>query len=213
MSADGAAWFLINVSPDLSRQIAAFPALHARPDLGRNSPIVGVLLTNADLDHTYGLPLLRESPALAVHATPAVRESVEAAGIAGLLGAFCETGWHEPPDEFAPLTTGEGRPSGLEYRFIGLPGGPPRFFQKSAYDKGHSGAYVIADFTNRRAPPDRAGRGGDYPRTVRTPSRRLTSSFSMVRSGPATSSCSTGPARAWRRRWDIYPSGRAASMR
>jgi len=145
VSADGDAWFLINVSPDLRGQIEAFPALHARPDMGRNSPIEGVFLTNADLDHTYGLPLLRESPALAIHAPAAVRESLQASGIDGLLSAFCRTTWHEPPREFAPLMTGDGRASGLRYRFIPLPGGPPRFLKKSAYAEGHSGAYVIAD--------------------------------------------------------------------
>src|SRR5580700_2857901 len=60
LSADGKRWFLLNVSGDLRAQIEAFPSLHPDPASLRNSPIQGVLLTNADLDHVLGLFSLRE---------------------------------------------------------------------------------------------------------------------------------------------------------
>ena len=60
ISPDGEQWYVINASPDLREQIEAFPPLHPRPSPPRNTPIAGVLLTNADLDHTLGLLLLRQ---------------------------------------------------------------------------------------------------------------------------------------------------------
>jgi pyrroloquinoline quinone biosynthesis protein B len=69
VSADRSTWFLVNASPDLRAQIEATRALH--PRAGRDSPIAAVLLTDAELDHTMGLLLLREGPGVTVHATDA----------------------------------------------------------------------------------------------------------------------------------------------
>ena len=64
-------WFLLNASPDLRKQIDDTPELH--PSVGRrHSPIAGVVLTNADVDHIAGLLNLRESQPLAVYATARV---------------------------------------------------------------------------------------------------------------------------------------------
>ncbi len=62
VSADHRRWFLINASPDVRTQIEAFPALHPHDD--RTTPLEAVLLTDAELDHTLGLLLLREASAL-----------------------------------------------------------------------------------------------------------------------------------------------------
>src|SRR5207248_3722279 len=68
LSADGRRWFLLNASPDVRAQVESFAPL--RPAAGvRGTGIEGVLLTNADLDHTLGLLLLREGDRLVVHAT------------------------------------------------------------------------------------------------------------------------------------------------
>jgi pyrroloquinoline quinone biosynthesis protein B len=56
--ADGP-WFLVNASPDLREQLGA---LAAPPVDGvRSPPVAGVLLTDAEIDHTAGLLLMRES--------------------------------------------------------------------------------------------------------------------------------------------------------
>ncbi len=73
ISADDRRWFLLNASPDLRFQIESFPPLQPQGDATRNTPIEGVLLTNADLDHTLGLMLLREGPNLDVHCSPQIR--------------------------------------------------------------------------------------------------------------------------------------------
>jgi pyrroloquinoline quinone biosynthesis protein B len=67
-------WFLLNASPDIHRQIQAFPELE--PKAGRATPIRGVVLTNGDLDHTLGLFSLRESTPLGLYATDTVRRGL-----------------------------------------------------------------------------------------------------------------------------------------
>ena len=68
MSVDRRRWFLINASPDVRTQIEASPGLH--PLDARTTPLEAVLLTDAELDHTLGLLLLREArqPAAPRHA-------------------------------------------------------------------------------------------------------------------------------------------------
>jgi pyrroloquinoline quinone biosynthesis protein B len=71
VSSDGRSWFLLGASPDLRFQIESSPELH--PAAGtRNSPICGVVLVSADLDHVLGLLLLRELQPFQVCATESV---------------------------------------------------------------------------------------------------------------------------------------------
>jgi pyrroloquinoline quinone biosynthesis protein B len=56
---DDGPWFLVNASPDLPEQLEALAA--APVDGVRTPPIAGVLLTDAEIDHTAGLLLMRES--------------------------------------------------------------------------------------------------------------------------------------------------------
>ncbi|MGB7601950.1 MAG: pyrroloquinoline quinone biosynthesis protein PqqB [Candidatus Sulfotelmatobacter sp.] len=71
LSEDGSTWFLLGASPDLRSQIEAAPELHPQQGM-RHSPIAGVALANADLDHVLGLLLLRELQPLRIHATASV---------------------------------------------------------------------------------------------------------------------------------------------
>jgi len=68
---DDGPWFLLGASPDLRSQIESAPELH--PGMrSRSSPISGVVLASADLDHVLGLLLLRELQPLRVHAAGSV---------------------------------------------------------------------------------------------------------------------------------------------
>src|SRR5207237_5765427 len=70
-------WFLINASTDFARQIESMPRLQPRRDSPRNTPVAGVLLTNADIDHALGLLLLREQEIpLAVYAAEEARAAL-----------------------------------------------------------------------------------------------------------------------------------------
>lgn len=127
-------------------QIEAFPSLQPDPAVRRGSPIAGVLLTNADLDHVLGLILLREGDALSVHATSAMRESlVHGLNLPALLEVFCGIQWIEPFRVLKPLFIRAGQPSGLLYRAIPLPGDPPRFARNAPDREGHGVAYQIVD--------------------------------------------------------------------
>src|SRR3954454_21936026 len=57
-SGDGP-WFLVKASPDLRQQLESLEAQGAGGV--RAAPIAGVLLTDAEIDHTAGLLLLREA--------------------------------------------------------------------------------------------------------------------------------------------------------
>lgn len=73
VSGDGLSWFLLGASPDLRLQIESARELH--PCSGaRSSPIGGVVLLSADLDHVLGLLLLRELQPFQVWAAAPVIE-------------------------------------------------------------------------------------------------------------------------------------------
>ena len=65
VSNDGHTWFLLGASPDLRTQIEATPDLY--PRTLRHSPIAGVVLTSADIDHVVGLLSLRELQPLRIY--------------------------------------------------------------------------------------------------------------------------------------------------
>ena len=79
VTGSGQRWFLVNASPDIRAQLLAAPQLAAGPGR-RETPVAGVLLTDAELDHTIGLLMLREGSPLAVYGTGPV--------LAGLRDSF-----------------------------------------------------------------------------------------------------------------------------
>jgi pyrroloquinoline quinone biosynthesis protein B len=115
VSADYRRWFLLNASPDLRAQIESFPALHPHGD--RATPLQAVLLTDAELDHTLGLLLLREGRALELHATPAVHETLcDGTSLLRTLGRFCPVEWR-PVVPGVDVSLGDG----LSYRAFDAP--------------------------------------------------------------------------------------------
>src|SRR5262245_56250966 len=86
VSGDGVHWTLLNASPDLRQQIQATPQLWARPEAGlRSSPIVAVVLTNADVDHVAGLLSLREGVRFALYGSATVLAALRANPIYAVL--------------------------------------------------------------------------------------------------------------------------------
>ena len=116
VSADRRRWFLVNASPDVHAQIEAFRALHPA-DGSRAVPLEAVLLTDAELDHTLGLLLLREAGGLVVHATEAVHDTLShGTGLLRTLEAYCPVTWR-------PVVPGVDVPldGGLSYRAFDVP--------------------------------------------------------------------------------------------
>jgi len=119
VSADYRRWFLLNASPDIQGQIEAFPALRPSggPDGGRAVPLEAVLLTDAELDHTLGLLLLREGRGLEIHATAAACETLwDGTSLLRTLEAYCPVKWE-------PVVPGRDVPlgDGLSYRAFDVP--------------------------------------------------------------------------------------------
>ena len=86
ISIDKKRWFIFNASPDLRQQLWDNPELMPSPnDPLRYSPIMGVLLTNADVDHTAGLINLRESQKFNLYGTSRVLGVLESNSIFNVL--------------------------------------------------------------------------------------------------------------------------------
>jgi pyrroloquinoline quinone biosynthesis protein B len=72
VSSDGSHWFLLNASPDVREQLGRLPS-DDRSAAIRYVPIEGIVLTDAELDHSLGIVLLREAKYLPLYATAAIR--------------------------------------------------------------------------------------------------------------------------------------------
>lgn len=129
LSADGARWFLLNVSPDIRQQIEAFPPLAPNPAGNtRHSGIAGIFLSDADLDHTLGLLILREGLPQTIYATRSVRDSLTTGlTLFPALSHYCSIDWREPAEVLTTLSYADGSPSGLRYAACALEGHPPRY--------------------------------------------------------------------------------------
>src|SRR5579863_2883521 len=64
--------YLLNASPDLRTQILSTPLLNPQHSQ-RHSPIIGIILTSADIDSVIGLLHLREFQPLEIFAAPSIR--------------------------------------------------------------------------------------------------------------------------------------------
>jgi pyrroloquinoline quinone biosynthesis protein B len=86
-------WFLANASPDLRQQLEALGAEPAN-DV-RAAPVAGVLLTDAEIDHTAGLLLLRESATpIRVYGSDAVRHALtDGYPVLPILGNYSGADW------------------------------------------------------------------------------------------------------------------------
>jgi pyrroloquinoline quinone biosynthesis protein B len=143
VSADGARWFLVNASPDLQAQIERFPPLQPRGL--RHSPIEGVLLTNADLDHTLGLFLLRGGEGVRIHASGEVARTLcNGLRMDDVMARYGGAQWIAAPESLEPLNLCDGQPSGLHYRALPLPANAPRY-APAAKDEGQSCAFELLD--------------------------------------------------------------------
>jgi pyrroloquinoline quinone biosynthesis protein B len=91
----------------LPAQIAAFAPLQPQASTPRNSPIAGILLSDADIDHALGILTLRqrESP-LPIYTSGEVRAELE--WLDQLMQRFCGIEWRELPPQFVKLADGIG---------------------------------------------------------------------------------------------------------
>jgi pyrroloquinoline quinone biosynthesis protein B len=121
VSADGSTWAVLNAAADLPCQLTSSGTL--RPRRGtRETPFAQIVLTDAELDHTLGLLMLRQAAALRVASTASVRSLLE--GVFRLLGGYLTVVWREitPGNDF-PLDP--SCPDGLRGQAIAVGSGKP----------------------------------------------------------------------------------------
>ena len=134
-------WFLVNASPDVRQQLERLR--DRSPTSIRSSPIAGVLLTDAEIDHTAGLMILRESnEALQIYGTDNVRKALtEGFSVLRVLKDYCGVKWSAiEPGSTVNLAT----ESSIEIEAFSLPGTSPKYMRSSAIE----GNWVIG-FTFR----------------------------------------------------------------
>jgi pyrroloquinoline quinone biosynthesis protein B len=111
----------------------------------RHIPIEGVLVTDAEIDHTLGIVLLREGRYLPVYATPAVQSILDHdSRLLPITRAFGEV----PVTELdlntpVPLRYRDGCSSGLTVEAFSVPAGPPRF--ASRVEDGHTVGFILRE--------------------------------------------------------------------
>src|ERR1700690_1707424 len=156
LSSDGSRWFLAGASPDLAFQIEATPDLH--PRALRDSPITGVVLASADLDHVVGLLLLRELQPLRVYAAPSILRILrEENSMFGMLNRVDPQVVWTPITPGAPfsLLSGQGKDTGLRCEVHYLSGRYPRYVKteaaKLAPDEATAALFFASDAGKRVA--------------------------------------------------------------
>lgn len=146
ISSDSSSWFLAGASPDLARQIEKSPQLH--PRASRDSPITGVVLSSADLDHVLGLLLLRELQPLRVYAASSVLSILrEENSMFGMLNRVEPQVVWTPINSEAPfpLLSADGNDSGLRCEVLYLSGRYPKYVKAQAakLDLAQAGAALF----------------------------------------------------------------------
>lgn len=115
-------WFLVNASPDLRQQLEALGSEGV--DGVRAPPIAGVLLTDAEIDHTAGLLLMRESatPLRILGDADVERALREGYPVLTMLERYCGAEWQT-------LEPGPLDGSSLEVEPFPAGGDAPRYLE------------------------------------------------------------------------------------
>jgi len=137
---DDGPWFLVNASPDLRPQLETLNP--RRVDDVRSLPVAGVLLTDAEIDHTAGLLLLRESatPVRVFGDVGVERALRDAYPVLPMLERYCGAEWQT-------LERGRARPldgSSLAVEPFAVGGDAPRYLDGSDVELEASG-FVFRD--------------------------------------------------------------------
>ncbi|HXI20476.1 MAG TPA: pyrroloquinoline quinone biosynthesis protein PqqB [Gemmatimonadales bacterium] len=148
VSADGRRWFLLNASPDVREQIVRLDGV--APAGMRYVPVEGIVPTDAELDHTLGIALLREARQLQLYATPAVLDVLDDdSRILAVTRAFAEVASETLAlEREVPLRYRDGSPSGLTVTAFAVPGGPPRFARQDR--PGHTVGLLVRETATGR---------------------------------------------------------------
>jgi pyrroloquinoline quinone biosynthesis protein B len=141
----GSEWVLVNASPDILAQLRANPALHGAR-AARDTALAAIILVDAQIDHTVGLFMLRESSRpLALWCSDAAYQDLTAGNpILGVLGHYCGIERHVLPPDGAAFTVAGS--AGLSWRALAVPGKAPPFSpHRAAPAAGDNLALLVHD--------------------------------------------------------------------
>lgn len=132
VSPDGAAWVLLNASPDLRQQINDTPELGAAASgTLRNTPIKAAVVTNGDVDHITGLINLREAQPFTVYGSKRVLDTLAVNSIFNVLAAGT-VARHDLPMDRTIAIEGPYGPTGLEIEAFDVPGKVALYLEDAA---------------------------------------------------------------------------------
>jgi pyrroloquinoline quinone biosynthesis protein B len=136
-------WFLVNASPDLRQQLETLTP--DGRDNSRAGPIAGVLLTDAEIDHTAGLLLLRESAtSVRVYGDAGIELALrQGFPVLTMLERYCGLEW----STLVPGTETELDGSSLSVESFAVGGDAPRYLDGSGVELEASGM-VFRDRAN-----------------------------------------------------------------
>ena len=131
-------WFLLNASPDLRQQLSE--SLTTGNGLLQETPVGGVVLTDAEIDHAAGLLLLRESDVpLRVWSTAPVRAALsDGYPILRMLERYCGVQWSSVEPEQVSELAG----SSLELEAFDTGGDPPLYVGDDPQGPGSIGLTI-----------------------------------------------------------------------
>ena len=144
ISIDGVRWFLLNVSPDVRDQLRFIRPAEA-PRGTRHVPIEGALLTDAELDHSLGIVLLREGGHLPLYATRAVSSILTRdSRLLTTTRAFGEVPVTELElNQPVPVICRDGSPAGISVEAFAVAADPPRF--ATNHEPGHTVGLLLRE--------------------------------------------------------------------
>lgn len=146
VSADGERWYLCNASPDVRDQLRwVMRGIAPAKGTYRHVPMEAVILTDAELDHTLGLALLREARSLTVYASEAVERVLEDDScLLPTTRAFAEITVRR-----LALNVETSLPGGLTVEVFAVPGDAPRFAR--AQNEGHTVGLVLRETATKKS--------------------------------------------------------------
>ncbi|MGW3103947.1 pyrroloquinoline quinone biosynthesis protein PqqB [Streptomyces sp. NPDC001100] len=130
-------WWLLNASPDVRTQLSAIPALWPGPG-PRDTPVRGVLLTDAEPHHVAGLTVLRGAAGLKVYAPQPVLTALTPARAA--LDRYAPWEWGDGLAEDGFVLAG-----GLVVTAHPVGDGPPGYVPPRRPDDRWAVAYRVED--------------------------------------------------------------------
>jgi pyrroloquinoline quinone biosynthesis protein B len=147
---DASAWALVNASPDILTQLRGHSELHPLR-APRDSRLAGIVLVDAQIDHTAGLFMLRESTApLAIWCTDAAYADLSGGNpILKVLGHYC--GVDRRRMDYAGQEFSVDGVAGVRWRAIAVASKPaPYSPRRGAPVAGDNVALVIRDAASGR---------------------------------------------------------------